>query len=485
MLSLNIEARMFNNPAPGAGERLIDDVLAAPMDERTKAHVLMRVCSLHMRPQLAIEQSVPSGTTLYTDIAIIGAGMQGMQLAFALADAKRDFVVLERSGLWGGGFYHYAAAVGQGSLITPIHFGLEPAAGDQRPPFTLLDGWRYWLADAPPHLAEFFEQWPGDTPPRAPLVGLWEQIRHYVERYRLNNHGYAFGVADIHLPEDDDEPVEILGADGSRVVARQVALALGRGSVRHAANHYVAPRGAGMRYHPRVLPLLERDMRNPAHQVQADKRVLIIGGGNSAANWAAALTEEAMSDDVLIATRGAFGPQPFQGGALPDEHSYRRLPLDRRVELIGDGSGVLVAELHERVQAQIERRAIRVMQHTGEVTRIEVHNNEGLEQCVVSFERAEPITCDRVFLATGFDAVSDESLYAGFPSIYADIQRNTLMTCEGYALPDGVFWEGSARRLVPLCRSAMLWFPPQPMPAAKRSQEIVEAMREQEVRTKN
>lgn len=476
---------MFNNPAPDAIERMIDAVLAAPIDERTKAHVLMRICSLHMRPLLAIEQTVPARTTLYTDVAIIGAGMQGMQLAFALAEARRDFVVLERSGLWGGGFYNYAGAVGQGSLITPIHVGLEPAASDQRLPFTLLDGWRYWLADAPPHLATFFEQWPGDSPPRAPLVGLWEQIQHYVERYRLSNHGYAFSVADIRVPEDGDEPVEILGADGARVIAGQVVLALGRGSVRYAANHHVPPPDDHMRYHPRVLPLLERDMRNPAHQVQVGERVLIVGGGNSAVNWAAALTEEGMSDNVRIATRSAFGPQPFQGGAFPDEHTYRRLPFDRRVKLIGDGSGVLVTELHERAQAQIKRGAISVMEQTGEVIRIEVRDHEGREQCIVSFERTAPVICDRVFLATGFDSVSDETMYASFPSLYERIQRTTLATCEGYAVPDGFFWEGSARRLVPLCRSAMLWFPPQPMPAARRSQDIVEAMKEQEPRTKN
>jgi hypothetical protein len=316
----------------------------------------------------------------------------------------------------------------------------------------------------------------GESPPAAPLVALWQQIRHYIDRYGLDRSGYRFTVRDVCISDGDDGPVTIIGTDGSRVLASQVILATGNGQVRHGPNHHIV----GHPQHPRAMNLLERRPARPDQRVQPGERALIIGAGNSAATWALALADEGLAEQVIMATRAGCNLNPPAGAAFPTPEvaTFRRLSLRQRADLLADLPAPIAPQLSEPLTTAISAGQIRLRQHTGEVTRIDLDHWRGRERCVVRFADAAPIICDRVFFATGFAPATPATLYGHLPSLHQLVQRDTLLTFGGYAVPDGVFWAGSRRRLIPLCRAAMLWFPPQPIPAAQRSYEILEAIAE-------
>jgi hypothetical protein len=212
--------------------------------------------------------------------------------------------------------------------------------------------------------------------------------------------------------------------------------------------------------------------------MQPGERALIIGAGNSAATWALALADEGLAEQVIIAARAGCDLAPPAGAVFPtlEPSAFRQLSLRQRADLLAEPPATISRQIGEPLAAAIKAGQVSLRHHTGEVTRIDLEHWQGGERCVVRFADATPIICDRVFFATGFAPVTPTNLYGHMPSIHRLVLSGALPTYAGYAVPDGVFWAGSHRRIIPLCRAAMLWFPPQPMPAAQRSREILDAL---------
>ncbi len=438
---------------------LTRQILQSSRQEREKAEIILRLYSLLSRARLKITRTLLPGQFFQTDMAIVGAGIQGLQLAYALAMAGKDFVLLEESGFWAGGFLNYTAATGMSVLLSGGEVSLEPIGAPHRP--TLQQDWESWLESAPLEVGQFLleAEWPGRTPPKAPLVALWEQLVRQVQLYRLKERSYKFKALDICLLEDPSGMVKIMGQDNTQILARRVALSTGPGELSYQSGYLpgFTPLQTGLPTN-KVLPLLSRDPWQPEHQIKSGERVLIIGSGDSAGNWANVLAVEGVAGKVFMSSRRDIRPLSM----IPSRRSlsieeFRNLSLSERV----DSSIIVQAGIHidiyQRTQKALENGRLELLEYTGELIKLEANLEK--KSILAHFEKIPQLECDRVFFATGFAMPEPTTFYSNFPALYKLVQSGKLKTFEGFAVRDSeeVFWAGSNQRLIPIGRAAMLW----------------------------
>lgn len=220
--------------------------------------------------------------------------------------------------------------------------------------------------------------------------------------------------------------------DGSRISAANVLLALGFGFFKHLPHDLTSKLPPGSYSHT-------------ADSVDFDyyrnKRVLIIGGRQSAYEWAALIRERG-ADQIHLTHRHAeprfvepdwSWVQPMARRALVDHSWWRRLPIGEQVRVIDDfwATGRLTLEpwLDERVhQPNV---------HIHERTKIASVDEDGRDQYDVVLDDGSRLNVHRIILATGYlpdmrnVAILDRAtildrlrIVDGFPALDSEFQTS-------------------------------------------------------------
>lgn len=252
------------------------------------------------------------------DVVVIGAGQAGLAVAYYLRRAEfaphRDVVVLDASERPGGAWQHLWPSM---RLFSP-------------PAFSSLPGWMMPGADT-------------DYPPATHVV---DYLARYERRYQLP---VLRGRRATAVTRIDDDPrgallVSGTGRDGEAAswTTRAVVSATGTWG-RPFVPHY--PGGdtfAGQQVH-------SCDYRGP--EPYAGRRVVVVGGGNTAAQLLAEISEVAETTWVTLRPP-RFLPDDVDGRVLFDVATTRRRALDA-----GERDPGGVAGLGDVVMVESVRRA--------------------------------------------------------------------------------------------------------------------------------
>ena len=258
------------------------------------------------------------------DVVVIGAGQAGLAVAYYLRRAgfapHRDVVVLDANERPGGAWQHLWPSM---RLFSP-------------PAFSSLPGWMMPGADT-------------DYPPATHVV---DYLARYERRYQLP---VLRGRRATAVTRIDDDPrgallVSGTGRDGEAAswTTRAVVSATGTWG-RPFVPHY--PGGdtfAGQQVH-------SCDYRGP--EPYAGRRVVVVGGGNTAAQLLAEISEVAETTWVTLRPP-RFLPDDVDGRVLFDVATTRRRALDAGERDPGGVAGLGDVVMVESVRRARERGAL-------------------------------------------------------------------------------------------------------------------------------
>ena len=317
------------------------------------------------------------------DWLIIGGGIHGVHLTARLVgDAGIDAArlrILDPGARLLDRWRTFTAATGMSHLRSPgvHHLDLEP--------FSLIRfaGKRRGL---PPGLLRGYYDRPS-------LDFFNVHCDHVIER---------FGLADIHLRdqaerlEPRDDGVQVTTCDGTSIEAGRVVLAIGAGGQPEWPPW--APREE-----PRIRHIFDGGASRPNPEQGGDERILVLGGGISAAQLALRLAAEGRAVDLV--TRHPLRVHQFDSD--PGWLGPKLMPIFRRERNL-DGRRRLIQEARHRGSVTPDvRHALRVAAASGRleiregaVSSLHVENG-GLHLELAS---GEVIEGSHLTLATGFGA---------------------------------------------------------------------------------
>ncbi|MDQ3541971.1 MAG: NAD(P)-binding domain-containing protein [Chloroflexota bacterium] len=206
---------------------------------------------------------------------------------------------------------------------------------------------------------------------------------------------------------------------GDSIASRRVVIALGFGAFRHVPDELATILPEGSFGHTRdevdFTPL-------------AGKRVLIIGGRQSAYEWAA-LLREAGSADVTISHRHAapaFAESdwswvvPMVDLMADDPGWYRRLDPASKESIVDR----LYAEGRLKVEPWLQPRVERDGIHVVPETRLVRCGITGESDYLVTFDDHRTISVDRVILATGYKVEIDRLPFLAAGNILPNVRTS-------------------------------------------------------------
>jgi len=239
---------------------------------------------------------------------------------------------------------------------------------------------------------------PSGTPQFPTRLDLLAYLRTYAQKFSVPVQ-YGMRVADLRREAD---VWSARTADGHQVAARTAVVATGI-----VSNPYVPDLPGRDRFTGRIVHSVEFRRAAPF----TNERVLVIGGGNSAADISVALAQARI--DVTLAIRSGATVLPLKLAGIPIQYlGFALTPLPRRAQrALGAGIGKVASLLGRRtpippaayqectrvpviggqLSAAIESGAIRLRCSVAEILRDEVQFSDGT---VAPF--------DTIILATGY-----------------------------------------------------------------------------------
>lgn len=218
-------------------------------------------------------------------------------------------------------------------------------------------------------------------------------------------------------------------ANGNTIHARRVVLALGFGAFGHVPDDVAALLPPGRFGHTRD---------EVAFSQYAGKRCVIIGGRQSAYEWAA-LLREAGATEVHIVHRHAppafmeadwSWVGPLVDGMIDDPGWYRRLPQPDKDE-IGQR---LYTEGRLKIEPWLESRIVRDGIHRWPNAQLTSCTETAAGDLSITLDTGERLQVDHLILATGYKVQIDQLPLLAAGNILPD-----LATCDGFPVLDKHF----------------------------------------------
>lgn len=341
-------------------------------------------------------------TTHQTDVLIIGAGPYGLAMASWATHLRIDLLIVgEPMSFWRS---HMPAGM---YLRSATDWHLDPANIDTIDAYLASRG--KTPADADPLSLDAYLDYAAWFQCRKRIAPLPERV-------------------DALQRQPDGTFLAIL-EQGDTITARRVVIALGFGAFGHIPDDLLAVLPGGSFGHTRdevdFTPL-------------AGKRVLIIGGRQSAYEWAA-LLREAGTAEVAISHRHAAPAfaesdwswvSPMVERMAGDPGWYRRLNPASQQSIVDRLYAEGRLKIEPWLQRRVERDGIRVFPQTRVVRCVPA----GKGNVHVTFSDGSALTTDRVILATGYKVEIDR-----LPILTRGNLLTDLLTSDGFPVLDDGF----------------------------------------------
>ncbi len=336
------------------------------------------------------------------DVLIIGAGPYGLALAAQVRRAGIDHLVIgEAMSFW----------------------------RDHMPKGMFLRSATDWHLDPDNiHTMEAYRDTLGQSPDGIEPLSL-DFYLGYAEWFQRQN-----GIAPIpervtRLDLGPGNSFHVTCASGTNIFARRVVLALGFGAFPHVPTELECMLPAGSFGHT----CQEIDLAT-----YEGKRVLILGGRQSAYEWAALLHEAGASAVHIVHRHRSprFAPSdwswvgPLVDRMIADPGWFRRLPIEEQDEISRRLYEEGRLKLEPWLQARIEQDGIFIWPETT-ITNC-MRNESG--DLLVTLSETGTLTVDHIILATGYKVDIDR-----LPLLQAGSVRPHLTTRNGFPILDEGF----------------------------------------------